>query len=172
MAAKNSPARRVAYAGLLTALSVVLLLAVRTFPYFNLSALFVLSLLPVALAAERRWADAGLSFMATSLLGAAVVGFQDVWLFYTAFFGWYGIAREFVWQRLGRVWVWVIMAVLFNVVLFALYFSARELLLNVRWPVQLLIPGAEVAFVAFEVLFGLCREYYMKHIRRFLYPNT
>lgn len=171
MAPQYSPARRIAYAAVLTALSVALLLLVRAFPYFNFSALVVLSLLPVALAAEGRYGDAGLSFVATALLGALLVGPRSVWVFYVAFFGWYGIAREFVQHRWGNVVKWIIMAVLFNIALFALYFFARQLLLEVKWPAGLLIPVAEAAFIVFELLFGLCREYYRKNLRRRLYPD-
>jgi hypothetical protein len=153
----------------LTALSVTLLLLVRAFPYFNFSALVVLSLLPVALAAEGRYADAALSFAATALLGGVLIGLQNVWIFYAAFFGWYGIVREFVLRRWGVVVKWIVSAVLFNLVLFALYFFARQLLLDIKWPAGLLIPAAEAAFVVYELLFGMCREYYMKNLRRHLY---
>lgn len=171
MPARTSPARRIAYAAVLTALSVVVLLLVRVFPYFNLSALVVLSLLPVALAAEGRYGDAGLSFAATALLGGLLLGPRSVWVFYTAFFGWYGIVREFTQRRWGTVVKWIVSAVLFNIVLLALYFFANQLLLEIKWPMGLLFPAAEAAFVVFELLFGMCREYYMKHLRRHLYPN-
>lgn len=171
-----SPARRVAFAGLVAALSCAVLYLAYVLPVLRFSALFVLSLLPVALAHERRFADALLSFAASALLSGLLFPAPGTWLLYVAFFGWYGILREFVIGKLGRVWRWVILAAAFNVALFALYFLAYGLFQNVKIlnlavsPV-LLIPMAEVAFVVFELFFSVCTNYYASRIRNALFKR-
>ena len=168
MMSKPSSARRVAYAGVLAALSVSLLYLVTVLPTMRLSVLFILALLPVTLAAERRWADAAMGFAAAALLSGLLIGPRGVWLLYVVFFGWYGIAREYVFMKWGRLWTWVVMVVLFNIALFTLTFFAKLLVLDLKLPAALLIPAAEAGFVLFELLFGMCREYYMKHVRKLI----
>lgn len=172
-----SPARRVAYAGVITALSVALLYLLQVLPTMRAAMLFVLSLLPVVLAYEKRYADAALGYVAATLLSALLVPVSGQWLMYVAFFGWYGIVREFVVTRWNRAVTWAVMAILFNVAFFVLYFFFSSLLLygyqppawlqSVPLPL-VLIPVAEIALVVFELLFGLCRTYYIDHIRKLL----
>jgi len=165
---KLSPARRVTAAGLMAALSVILLyfayLLNAVAPKFSM--LLVLSLLPVILAYERSYGTAALSFAASALLSGLLFPITDVWLLYIAFFGWYGIVREFIVTRLNRVLAWAVLAAVFNAAFFALYFFASQLFVNIALPRVLLIPAAEAAFVLFEILFGVCRKYYAEHIRK------
>jgi hypothetical protein len=166
-----------AYAGLVTALSAALLYLLAVLPTLRLAILFVLSLLPVTLAHEKRYGEALLSFAAASLLSGLLFPASGLWLMYVAFFGWYGIAREYVVNKLNRVLSWFVLAAMFNASFFALYitsahlftgFTVPEFLGKIPLPV-LLIPAAEIAFVLFELLFGMCREYYIRHIRKLLY---
>jgi hypothetical protein len=166
---KTSPARRAAYAGLVAALSLALLYLIYLLPVMKLSILFIVSLLPVALAHEKRYADAIFSFIASALLSGLLFPAKDTWLLYAVFFGWYGIFREFIVTKLNKVLSWVVLAAAFNAAFLPLYFLAGELLLQVKLPSYLILPAAEIAFVAFELLFGLCREYYIRHIRSHIF---
>lgn len=169
---KQSASRRIAYAGVIAALSVALLYLVYVLPTMRLSVLFVVSLLPVIMAYERRWTDGLFAFATTALVAVLLIGPRGIWLFYVVFFGWYGVVRELVLVKLGRIWTWAIMAVLFNIVLFAMYFLAKELLLDLKLPAALLIPAAEGAFIAFELLFTACRGYYITRIRKLLFRQA
>ena len=167
---KTSPARRVAQAGILTALSLVLLYMLYALPTMRLAILFILSLLPVALAYERRFADAALSFVAAATLSGLLFP-AATWLLYAAFFGWYGIVREAVVTRLGRIKSWIVLLIVFNIAFLPLFFLSQELLLSFKIPQALIIPAAELAFVLFELLFGVCREYYLKQIRGHIFHS-
>ncbi len=171
------PARRIAYAGVITALSVVLLYLLQVLPTLRAAMLFVLALLPGVLAYERRYVEALLSFAASALLSLLLVPVSGPWLMYACFFGWYGAVREMIVTRWGRVASWAALAVLFNAAFFALYFLFRAVLLQGFAPpawlggvplLAYLIPAAEIGFVIFEVLFGMCRAYYVTHIRKLL----
>jgi hypothetical protein len=167
-----SPARRVASAGLVAALSCMLLylsfIMSAVMPRF--SALLILSLLPVVLAYERRFADAILAYASSALISGLLFPAPLIWLLYAAFFGWYGIFREFIVTKLNKIWSWVILAAAFNVAFFALYFLASQLLFeNIKIPHVLLIPIAEAAFVVFEIFFGICRKYYAERVRRVIF---
>ena len=172
-----SPARRVAYAGVITALSVVLLYLLHVLPTMRAAMLFVLSLLPAVMAYEKRYADALLCYVASSLLALLLTPVSGPWLMYVGFFGWYGIVREYLVTRWGRGVSWVVLAMLFNISFFTLYFLFQTVLLQgfnpPAWiqgfPVLLyLVPAAEVAFVIFELLYGMCRAYYIARVRRLL----
>lgn len=167
----ESPARRVAYAGLLTALSCVFLYLLYLLPTMKLSILFVLSLLPIVPACEKRYADAALGFAASALLSGLLYPAKGAWLMFVAFFGWYGIAREIVTARLKGIPKWLALAAVFNAAFFALYFLASPLFPELQQPIWqwLLIPAAEVAFVLFENLFGLCRDFYLSRLRKYVY---
>lgn len=172
---KVSTARRVAYAGLLTALSLALLYVMYLLPTLRLSLLVLLSLLPVALAHEKRYMDAALSFAASALLSGFLFPTQ-AWILFMVFFGWYGIIREFIVTTLNRILSWGLLAVIFNSVLFAIYFLFSRLFSEIlvpdfmkSFPLPLLILAAEVVFVLFELLFTACRDYYIKRIRKLLY---
>ena len=129
---KVSPSRRVALAGLVTALSLVLLYIDYLLPVLKYSPLAVSSLLPVALAYEKRYADALLAFAATAVLSGLLFRSPDSWPLYVSFFGWYGILREFILPRVNRVLRWLILAAAFNAAFFALYFIVSELFINIR----------------------------------------
>lgn len=133
--------------------------------------LFVLSLLPIVLTCERRYADAILAFAASALLSGLLFPAPDVWLLYAAFFGWYGIFREFVASKLNKVLTWVALAAAFNAAFFALYFLASQLFLGIKIPAVLLIPAAEAAFVVFEIFYGICRSYYAARIRKLIFRH-
>ena len=174
----TSPARRIAYAGMVTALSVVLLYLLQVLPTMRAAMLFVLSLLPAVLAHERRFADALLCFAASALLSLLLTPVGGPWIMYVGFFGWYGSVREFIVTRWGKAASWAALAVAFNIAFFALYFAFGSLLLQgfalpallAGFPLlAVLIPAAEVAFVIFELLYGMCRAYYIIHIRKLLY---
>jgi hypothetical protein len=169
-----SPARRVAFAGIVAALSCVLLYIEYLIPLLRFSLLFILSLLPVTLAHERRYADALLAFVASALLSGLLFPAADTWILYAAFFGWYGVVREFVLGKTRAVWRWVILAAVFNAAFLALFFLASYLfanvkILNLRISPVFVIPVAEAAFAAFEILFGVCRNYYVSHVRKSLF---
>lgn len=172
-----SPARRVAYAAMVTALSLVLLYLLYVLPTMRLAILFMLSLLPVILAYEKRYVDAALAFAAAALLSGLMFPAQGSWLLFAAFFGWYGFVREFITSRLNRTFSWAVLLVLFNAALFILYFTSSQLLEGIVIPEFLksvplpfiVIPAAEIAFVLFELLFGMCREYYVRRVRKLLY---
>jgi hypothetical protein len=174
---KVSPARRVAFAGMVTALSLVLLYLLNLLPTMKLSLLFVLSLLPVVLAHERRYADAVLSLAASALLSFLLFPAKGAWLLFAGFFGWYGILRELVVTKLNRVWSWVVLAAVFNIAFFALYYFAGSLFTDLdqprwQWVRMFIVPAAEVAFIVFELFFGLCREYYIKQLRKLLFRSA
>lgn len=172
-----SPARRVAYAGLVAALSAVLLYLMYVLPTLKLSMLFVLSLLPVTLAHERRFADAALAFAASALLSGLLFPARGAWVLYAAFFGWYGIAREWVVTKLKRAASWAVLLALFNAAFFALYLFAGHVLaetventfMQSLMVPAVVIPAAEAIFVLYELVFGVCREYYVRHVRKLLY---
>jgi hypothetical protein len=166
---KVSPARRTAFAGIVAALSCVLLYLAFVFPYARISVLFILSLLPIVLTSERRYADAILAFVASALISGLLFPAPDIWLLYTTFFGWYGIFREFAVSRLNKVLAWVALAAAFNAAFFALYFLASQLFLQIKIPPVLIIPAAEAAFVVFEVFYGRCRAYYAARIRKLIF---
>jgi hypothetical protein len=166
---KTSPARRVAFAGLVAALSCVLLYLDYLLPVLKFAPLVASSLLPVALAYEKRYADALLSFAATAVLSGLLFRSPESWPLYVAFFGWYGILREFAASKLGKVLRWAVLAAAFNAAFFALYFLVSELFVNFRVPPYVLIPAAEALFVVFELVFGFCRDYYAARIRRLLF---
>ncbi len=169
---RPSAARRVAFAGLLTALTLALLYLLYVLPTMKLGVLFVLSALPVTLACERRYADGLLSFAGAALLSGLLFPAQGAWVLYTAFFGWYGIAREAVVTRFRPVVAWPILLVLFNTALAAVWFIARETLLStITLPVAWLLPAAEVAFILYELLFTQVRAYYLQHLRRHLFHS-
>jgi hypothetical protein len=169
---QRSPARRVTTAGLIAAISIVLLYLMYILPTLRFTLLFLLSLLPVVLSHEKRYADAILSFAAAALLSGLLFPAKGAWLLYVAFFGWYGILHEFIVTKLNKVWSWVALAAVFNASFFALYFLAGQFVADLglsSWLQSLLIPAAEVAFLLFENLFGLCCEYYEKHLRKLLF---
>lgn len=163
---RTAPARRIALAGVLTALSVTLLYLLAVLPTLRLSVLFVLSLLPVAMAYEGYYADALLSFAAAATLSGLLFPAPDAWLLYAAFFGWYGIVREAAVTRARPLWAWGIRLLAFNASLAAVYLLSREVMLGFApIPVLWLAPVAEAAFIGYELLFGLCRAYYLRYLR-------
>lgn len=167
---RASAAGRVAQGGLLAALTVALLYVLTLLPTMRLTILFVLSVLPVALAHERRFADGIMVFAVSTVLSGLFFPAPGAWVLYVAFFGWYGIAREWIVTRFRPALAWPLLFLVFNAAAAAIWFLAREALLSfVTFPVYWLIPVLEIAFAAYDFLFGRVRAYYAEHLRRHLF---
>lgn len=162
MASTLKATKRLTYAAMVAALTVVLMLLTRWLPTMRISVLFVVSLLPMALVCEKAYKETALCVLASAVLGWLFLPNSLEALAYALFFGWYGLIWRATLQRplaLRLLLRWMF----FNVGWTAGLFLARSLVGNLPlWLIWLL---GQAAFIAYNFLYGLCVGFYQRRLR-------
>ena len=162
-----SSAKRVAYAGLGTALSLIFVYLSSILPVNNLTLLAVAGFAPAAVLILSGYANAWRSFVAASLLCWMLVPQKQYVLMYIIFFGWYGIAKCYLEFNLQMVLQWLSKLAVFNIAAWILYNAASAFWtadISNKFPLLLIWFGANLVFIAYDIAFGLAASYLQKRI--------
>ena len=150
---------RIALGGIMTALSVVVMMLTGVIPMaeFALPAIAGLFLVPIVV--EISWGTAWLSYGAVSLLSLLVAPNKECALYYILFLGCYPLIKSLLERCRKRSLEWVLKLLVFNVLAGAIVFSAawlfrfagyQELLQEAPW----ILAAGWVAWVAAVVDWG------------------
>lgn len=174
----TSPAQRAAFGGILTALSVVCLLAAAYLPAGRLGFYFIAAFLPAVATAEKRRGLALLCALAALAVSLLILPDKIALLPYGCFLAWYAVLRD-LFSPLNRVLSKVFLLLCFDagVLLWGfLLVKAFGLTLATLLPwitTPLLWAVAALAlqalFLAADFFFGLLLEYYVQRIRPVLF---
>ncbi len=155
-------ARRVTVPAMITAVSLLLMVASGMMDTGQLGTLVLLSLLPMILLTEGAWLPAAASYGATLACGLILVPDKVMVIAYALFFGCFGFAWQAL-QRLSRPWLRVLLAWLgFNIVWSLGLFWARGLWSQM--PYLWVFLAGQPAFFLYDYLFGACVRYYRTHL--------
>lgn len=163
-----SPARKMAVAGLMTAISAAGLALGTLLPTLQLSLYATLSLLPAALAAEGAALYGLVSAAAASLLGFMLAADKLSLLPYALFFGWYGPVYVRLACRMGR---WPALAVkwgCFNAALAAGLLLARLLAVPLGFAWWVFVLAGQPVFLLYDRVMGLFMVFYGRRLRRLI----
>ncbi len=154
--------RRVTVPAMITAVSLLLMVASGMMDTGQLGTLVLLSLLPMILLTEGAWLPAAASYGATLACGLILVPDKVMVIAYALFFGCFGFAWQAL-QRLSRPWLRVLLAWLgFNIVWSLGLFLVRGLWSQM--PYLWVFLAGQPAFFLYDYLFGACVRYYRTHL--------
>lgn len=119
---------KTALGGIVSALSVVLMLLTAIIPFMSYALPLVAGALLILMVIEinKRWAF--IVYVAVSLLAIFVVPDKEAAVFYVAFFGYYPIIKSSLEKHLPRVIEWIVKFVIFNAAVLAAYFFTVKVL--------------------------------------------
>ncbi len=147
---------------MITAVSLLLMVASGMMDTGQLGTLVLLSLLPMILLTEGAWLPAAASYGATLACGLILVPDKVMVIAYALFFGCFGFAWQAL-QRLSRPWLRVLLAWLgFNIVWSLGLFLVRGLWSQM--PYLWVFLAGQPAFFLYDYLFGACVRYYRTHL--------
>jgi hypothetical protein len=161
-----SPARKLAVAGLMTAISAAGLTLGTLLPTLQLSLYAILSALPAVLAAEGAALYGFVSTIAATLLGFMLAADKLSVLPYALFFGWYGLVYVRLACRMGR---WPALAVkwgCFNAAMAAGLLLARLLFVQLGLTWWVFVLAGQPIFLLYDWVMGLFMVFYEKRLRR------
>ena len=160
-------AKLLARCALLAALGTVLVYLASVLPSGRLALVAVAGLVSAAVVIHCGGKSAAAVFAVSAVLSLLLSPDKGNALLYAAFLGYYPALKSLIEHLHNRVFCWAVKLVLFNAVFALLWFLAQSLLLGgmeVKLPLWLLWPGANVVFVLYDV--GLSRLIGV-YIRRF-----
>lgn len=178
MVRKLSAANKVTLGAMICALTLLCLYAGNTLPTGRLACIFLSSVFVYALACEGAYASALLSFAACSCLAFFVLPNKLLLVPYCFLLGHYGIFKSFIEKKLHDRSMQLIIKLLYCNALTAAGVAVATLILNYdimtmlpKLPVWLIVMIAEVAFVAYDVVFSLVCRIYEARIRNSILPR-
>ena len=127
MAKKDS--FRVAFCGLVSALSLVIMLMTSLIHVGTYSFPVLAGVLLVAVVIEFGWKWALAAFAAVSLLSAFLAGDKEAVVYFTAFFGFYPIIKSCIERLRSRAVQYIIKYAVFNVCIIAAFFVCKLILM-------------------------------------------
>ena len=166
----NPNSKKIALAGILTALAAAALFLENIFPTgklgFYVFAGFILSVVIMECGFSFGW----LSYVAVSIIAFLLVPEKTAVLPYVLFFGIYSLVKSHIEQINKLIVEWVLKFTFFNLSLFFMWKIAEQLLelippmLVQSLPVSVLVLVLQAAFFAFDLVFTFWTQYYLKKI--------
>ena len=125
---RNKHSFRVALGGVISALSLVVLMMTGVIPFatYSLPCLAGLLLVVVVVECGAKWA--WVSFAATAILSMMITPDREAAIMYTALFGYYPMVKQQIEKRFFGVKEWAYKLLLFNISVVIAYFIAINLL--------------------------------------------
>ncbi|WP_297421143.1 hypothetical protein [Clostridium sp.] len=162
-------AKYIAENGILVALTLVVLYATSILPISTLSILTIAScLIPISII---RTSIKGtmLVYLASSVLSFFLVP-TNIALYYTLFFGIYGIIKSFI-ERLKNLPIEILLKLIaFNILLAIMYVVISNFLgiFNIKYPLYLLWIISQIVFLIYDYALTLIISFYLNRIHKYV----
>lgn len=160
-------AKSIAENGILVALTLVILYATSILPISTLSILTIAScLIPISII-RTSIKSAVLVYIASSILSFFLVP-TNIALYYTLFFGVYGIIKCFI-EKLRNMPIELLLKLIsFNILLFIMYFVITNFLgiFNLKYPLYLLWGIGQISFLIYDYALTLIISFYLNRIQK------
>lgn len=160
--------KKLALAGIMTALTVIILFFAMLIPNLKL-VLYGLSSLPMAVVIIECDKKTGLLFYAaTSILGFVLLPDKIAALPYIVVLGLYGLIKSWAEKVNNTVAEWAIKIIYFNAAsALYLYLIIQIFMPDITFPIPLwvLAIGAQALFIVYDFIYSYCITFYEKNIR-------
>ena len=165
-----------AFASIMTAMTVVCLYGSVVLPTGKLALLALTSLCILITQAECGTRFALIQFFASALIGSLLVPFKAQIILFITFVGYYPIVKSYI-EHLDKLWLeWVAKFLFFNAVLIVAYFALKHFLLAyinfgtifnyVFSHLVIVVLLAEVIFLLYDYMLSLLASYYVNVIQK------
>jgi hypothetical protein len=112
---------KVAFGGVVAALSVMLMLSTGLIPTLTYAIPAIVGALLMTVVIEISPVFAGAIYVAVSTLSLLVVADKEAAVMYAAFFGYYPIIKSFIERKTGKMVSWVVKYIIFNISMIVSY---------------------------------------------------
>lgn len=161
--------KELALAGIMTAVTVILLFAAMIIPNMKL-VFYGLSSLPMAVLLLETNRRTGIMFyIATAVLAMVLLPDKTAALPYVTVLGLYGLTKAIAEKFPNRVVEWIIKELYFNATLFIYGLLIYKIFIpDITFPIPIwaIVICAEVIFVAYDYIYSICVWYYEKMFRQ------
>jgi len=160
-------AKKIAYGGILTALSLVILYLAFYLPTLRLTMYFFASIIPGIMLLEMGVSQAWILYGATSLLAFMLLGNSSGVIFYLFVFGLYPIVKYYV-EKIKKISVEIVLKLLFFNGAVALIYTiwkkifVAEIIINI--PIKWTLVAVQPLFIFYDYLFTRVIFYYCDKI--------
>ena len=145
----NKTTRKISFAALLTALTIIFLYASALFPSGQLGFIAAASLFTAAAIIETGISGGLIVFLGSSILAELLLPNKGLLLLYILFFGYYPIVKSLV-EKLGSMLLeWVLKLVIFNIALSVVCFVLSNIIFGVS------IPDMKAVLVFLDIIFNV-----------------
>ena len=159
----------IAESGLLVALTLVILYATSIIPISKLSILTIAScLIPISII-RTSIKNTILVYIASSVLSFFLVP-TNIALYYTLFFGIYGIIKYFI-EKIKIIPLELLLKLIaFNVSLWIIYLIAKSFLgiLSPKFSLWILLLGAQIVFLVYDYALTLAISFFLKRFNKYI----
>ena len=161
--------RYIAESGLLVALTLVILYATSVIPISTLSILTVAScLIPISII-RTSIKNTILVYAASSVLSFFLFP-TNIALYYTLFFGVYGIIKYFI-EKAKNIPLEILLKLIsFNILLAIIYFITKSFLVVISpdLPLWILWLGTQIVFLVYDYALTLAISYFLKKFNKYI----
>ena len=161
--------RYIAESGLLVALTLVILYATSVIPISTLSILTVAScLIPISII-RTSIKNTILVYIASSILSFFLVP-TNIALYYTLFFGVYGIIKYFI-EKAKNIPLEIFLKLIsFNILLGIIYFITKSFLVVISpdLPLWILWLGAQIVFLVYDYALTLAISFFLRRFNKYI----
>lgn len=165
---------KTALGGIVSALSVVLMLMTAVIPFMSYALPLMAGALLILMVIEINKSWAFIVYVAVSLLAVFVVPDKEAAVFYVAFFGYYPIIKSTLEKHLPRVLEWVVKFFIFNAAVIAAYFFTVKVLGIPfddmgewgKYGVFALLAVANVTFLVYDIMLTKLVTLYLYKFRK------
>lgn len=171
--------KKMAFASIMTALTVVCLYGSVVLPTGKIALLALTSLCVLVTHAECGTKFSLIQFVAAALIGLLLIPFKFQMILFIAFLGYYPIVKSYIEQLRNPLMEWLVKILFFNAVLIIAYFVLNQILLayisfgtifNLIFShLVLVIIVAEFAFILYDYILSMLASYYMNVVQKRLW---
>ncbi len=169
---QNNRTKKMAYAAILSAVSVVVMLIGRFIPTLDLTVCAVASLTVLIACIELGYGFATLTYASTAILSLLLTSGTPVGIYYLFLFGCYPIVK-FLAQRLPKWWAWIVKFLFCNamlgivVLLLNLFFDLFSAIPYGKWYWVALWALCNFIFFLYDVALGRLVRFYFWRFHKF-----
>ena len=168
--------KKLAFASIMTALTVVSLYGSVVFPMGRIALLALTSLCVLVTHAECGTKYSLIQFLAAGLIGFLLIPFKFQMVLFIAFLGYYPIVKSYIEQLHNHFLEWLVKILFFNAILIVAYFVLNYALLAyinfgiifeyVLSHLFIVIIVSEIVFILYDYMLSMLASYYMNVVQK------
>jgi len=166
-----SNTKRIAFNGIIAALTVIALFAASVLPTSRLSLYALSSFFSAVIIIEFGIRNGWIFYISSCLLALIIVPNKIEVLPYIIFFGVYGIIKFYI-EKLGKIVVeYFLKLAFFNISMFTAIFFIKQVFvesIRINFPWWVIIILFEIVFIVYDYIYTLFIQYYVKKLKHIL----